>query len=359
MKVSRTVLRGERDSNVSDLPGGMGNEGLRHFMVIEEAHRLLKNVNIERTTEMMGNPKGKAVEVFCNILAEMRSLGQGVAVVEQIPSKISPDVIKNSNTKIVHRLVSKDDQSLLAGSLSIDDYDALYLNRLKTGHALCYKEGMGRPVECAVLNDVDSHAISDGRIKKLMATLTPDTLQGYQAYQIDAWLGKAGKELVIKLFNSLVTTQSNDPDKLIVAAKEELKKLLVLEDVPYRINDSLFSDYFTLQVMVLLNKGIYCRKNPIPGNLKTMLLNVVNKPNEKSKKQLVDALSSLWKPVSAKGFIEDVIESLSVRYLYQKRSEANLTEIRSVVSSFLLLEDEDTTNKISLKVQIKMEDTYA
>jgi len=98
---------------------GRGNRGLQHLLVIEEAHRLLKNVSTERSSEMMGNPKGKAVEVFCNVISEMRSLGQGVVVVEQIPSKISLDVIKNSNTKIVHRLVAKDDQELLAGSLSL------------------------------------------------------------------------------------------------------------------------------------------------------------------------------------------------------------------------------------------------
>lgn len=269
---------------------GMGNKGLCHFMVIEEAHRLLKNVDTERTTEMMGNPKGKAVEVFCNILAEMRSLGQGVAVVEQIPSKISPDVIKNSNTKIVHRLVSKDDQSLLAGSLSIDDYDALYLNRLRTGHALCHKEGMGRPVECVVLSDVDSHAISDKKVERSMASLVSESIHGYQAYQIDAWLGEAGKELVIKFFNSLVTLQSDELERLIGMAREEMQKLLALKDVQYRTLDSFFSDYIALQVMMLLNKGIYCRKNPIPGNLKKILISVINNPTEESKIELVDRL---------------------------------------------------------------------
>jgi len=338
---------------------GMGNKGLRHFMVVEEAHRLLKNVETERTTEMMGNPKGKAVELFCNILAEMRSLGQGVAIVEQIPSKISPDVIKNSNTKIVHRLVSKDDQSLLAGSLSIDDYDALYLNRLKTGHAVCHKEGMGRPVECAVLRDVDSHAISDEKVKKTMESLEHKSLRGYQAYQIDAWLGEAGKELVIKFFNSLVTLQSDELDKLIGTAKEEMQKLLVLKDIQCRIQDSSFSDYFVLQVMVLLNKGIYCRKNPIPGNLKKMLFDVINKPTEEIKNELIDSLSTLWKPIPAKHFIENVIESLTIRYLYQNSSDVCLIEIERAVSSFLLLVDKGTVRKISQKVQNRMENIHA
>lgn len=339
---------------------GMGNKGLRHFMVIEEAHRLLKNIETERTSEMMGNPKGKAVEVFCNILAEMRSLGQGVAVVEQIPSKISPDVIKNSNTKIVHRLVSKDDQSLLAGSLSIDDYDALYLNRLKTGHALCHKEGMGRPVECAVLSDVVSHAISDAKVKKSMSSLTCKTLHGDQAYQIDAWLGEAGKELAIKFFNSLVTMQSSDVGRLIEKTKEEMQKLQTLRGVPFRIDDSCFSDYFVLRVMVLLNKGIYCPKNPFPGNLKTKLLGVINKPTVESKTELVDCLSALWKPIPANHFVEDVIESLTFQYLSKKSSDVSLLKIEKAVSSFLLLVvDKDTIRKISEKVQNKMEDTHA
>lgn len=338
---------------------GMGNKGLRHFMVIEEAHRLLKNVETERTTEMLGNPKGKAVELFCNILAEMRSLGQGVAVVEQIPSKISPDVIKNSNTKIVHRLVSKDDQSLLASSLSIDDYDALYLSRLNTGHALCHKEGMGRPVECAVLSDVDSHAISDMKVKSLMAELTHETLHSYQAYQIYTWLGKAGKQLVIRFFNSLVTLQSDKLDKLIGMAKAEMNKLFVLRDVQDRIDDSFFTDYFTLQIMVLLNNGIYCRKNLIPSNLKKMLLGVINHPTEESKNELVDSLNTLWSPILAKNFIENVIESLTIRYIYQNSSEVGLIEIERLVSSFLLLEDKDTVRNISQKIQNKMEDIHA
>ena len=62
---------------------------------------------------------GKAVEHFTNMLAEMRSYGQGVIVAEQIPSKISPDVIKNSSNKIIHRIVSKDDQEIIANTVGL------------------------------------------------------------------------------------------------------------------------------------------------------------------------------------------------------------------------------------------------
>ncbi|WP_221627309.1 ATP-binding protein [Halopseudomonas xiamenensis] len=335
---------------------GMGNKGLRHFMVIEEAHRLLKNVETERTTEMMGNPKGKAVEVFCNILAEMRSLGQGVAVVEQIPSKISPDVIKNSNTKIVHRLVSKDDQSLLAGSLSIDDHEALYLNRLKTGHALCHKEGMARPVECVIQPNVSSHAISDEKVKRIMEPWTGKVLHCYQVYQIGDLLGQEGKELTVRLFNSLVTLESNELKKLMERAKEEIRKLLVLKKNRHQADESLFSDYFSLQIMLLLNKGIYCCRNPLPENFKSTLVQVMQQPNELARKSLIHALDKLWMHPSAKDFIEDIIETLVGRHIYNKeRLMVDILEIKNHVSSFLLLADSNTLNVISKKIQNKME----
>ena len=68
--------------------------GLQHLLVIEEAHRLLKNIDTERSSENTGNPKGKALEHFTNMIAEMRSYGQGVIIAEQIPTKLAPDVIK-------------------------------------------------------------------------------------------------------------------------------------------------------------------------------------------------------------------------------------------------------------------------
>ncbi|EGQ7784087.1 TPA: ATP-binding protein [Vibrio parahaemolyticus] len=334
---------------------GMGNKGLRHFMVIEEAHRLLKNVETERSSEMMGNPKGKAVEVFCNILAEMRSLGQGVAVVEQIPSKISPDVIKNSNTKIVHRLVSKDDQSLLAGSLSIDDYDALYLNRLKTGHALCHKEGMGRPVECSVLCDVDSHAISDDKVKRLMTSLNYKSLHSYQAYQIDARLGDAGREFCIRFLNSLITIQVDGLNHLVGVAHNELNKLLTVRDVQCKVDNLFLQDYFSLQVMVLLNKGIYARRNAMPNDLKAIFSSAISNPTKECRDRLVDSLNLLWQPFVAGDYINDIIANLTIQYLYKNDLKFNQEEVEGAVSSFLLCMDNDLTRNIARNICKQLE----
>jgi hypothetical protein len=145
---------------------GRQDESLRHILVIEEAHRLLKHISTERTSEMIGNPRGKAVETFCNIIAEMRSFGQGVIVAEQIPTKIAPDVIKNTNTKIIHRLVSSDDQKVIGASLGLPDSDCHYLNQLLTGFALVHKEGMARPMEVCVHNTLSNHSVGDELVKE-------------------------------------------------------------------------------------------------------------------------------------------------------------------------------------------------
>jgi len=136
---------------------------LQHLLVTEEAHRLLKNVDTEKSSENMGNPKGKAVEHFTNMIAEMRSYGQGVIITGQILSKLAPDVIKNSSNKIIQRVVSADDQTLIANTIGIKEEDAVYLGSLETSYALCHKEGMSLPVFVKV-NSVNNNFVLDENI---------------------------------------------------------------------------------------------------------------------------------------------------------------------------------------------------
>ena len=136
--------------------------GLRHILVIEEAHRLLKNTSSE-SNENFGNPKGKAVEHFTNMLAEMRSYGEGIIVSEQIPTKLAPDVIKNSSNKIVHRLASKDDQEIMANTIGLTNEEAIYIGNQKTGYALCSKEGLYQPLMVKIKR-INDKKVSDNKL---------------------------------------------------------------------------------------------------------------------------------------------------------------------------------------------------
>ena len=205
---------------------------LQHVLVIEEAHRLLKNVQTERTSEMLGNPKGKAVESFCNLIAEMRSYGQGVIVAEQIPTKIAPDVIKNTNTKIIHRLVSLDDQIAVGTGLGLEEYECRYLNQLSAGTALAHKEGMSKPVEISVFNKLRNDPMGDIRIKSFGSELNLDLAEKLALHESGLLESQYLKAIALRLVNSFFMSnfELNDllPDAITTIRKAE--RLTYVED---------------------------------------------------------------------------------------------------------------------------------
>jgi len=324
---------------------GKKDVGLRHFLVIEEAHRLLKNVNTERISEVMGNPKGKAVEAFSNVIAEMRSLGQGVAVVEQIPSKISPDVIKNSNMKIVHRLVSKDDQSLLAGSLGIDDNEALYLNRLRTGHALCHKEGMSKPVECTIMNDFKSLAQSENKISKLMHQKNRDALHPFEAYEISDILSGKGTKVCIQFLNSFAVSKDITMQELFEEASNKLIQQLRHANIKYDISKKdILSSYCVKELIGLFTSGIYCDKPKLPDGFIETLKSAIKNKDTSSCAQIRKYLKEMWNVGQVEDFVIDVIKELMKQYV--RETGRKITE-KDIAKYFICQSDKSIQRTIS------------
>ncbi len=120
-------------------------EALQHLTVFEEAHRLLKRVGTTENPEI-ANPQGRAVETFGNILAEVREYGEGIIVIDQIASKLSPDIIKNTNLKIVHRVMARDDRDEVGGAINLDEAQRGRLVTLKPGEAVIHSDEMDQPV---------------------------------------------------------------------------------------------------------------------------------------------------------------------------------------------------------------------
>ncbi|MDX1417658.1 MAG: ATP-binding protein, partial [Candidatus Promineifilaceae bacterium] len=143
--------------------------GLRHLLVIEEAHRLLANVSTQSRQEE-ANPRGNAVETFANLLAEIRAYGQGVVIADQVPVKLAPDVIKNTNLKIAHRVVAADDRAVLAGAMAMNEQQAHSLAILTVGQAAFFSEGDDAPVLVQIPptenNSKNTEPVQDSRLKQ-------------------------------------------------------------------------------------------------------------------------------------------------------------------------------------------------
>ncbi|MFD9394402.1 ATP-binding protein [Streptomyces sp. NPDC060000] len=112
---------------------------LRHLTVFEEAHRLLR-----RAEE--GGASAHAVEMFAGLLAEIRAYGEGLVIADQIPSKLLPDVIKNTAAKVVHRLPAQDDREAVGATMNITQAQSEYLVTLRPGEAAVFTDGMDYPL---------------------------------------------------------------------------------------------------------------------------------------------------------------------------------------------------------------------
>jgi uncharacterized protein len=125
----------------ADADAGPGH-ALRHVIVIEEAHRLLR-------AEREG-ASAHAVELFASMLAEIRAYGVGIVVAEQIPAKLVPDVVKNTALKILHRLPAQDDRQMVGAAMNLDGDQSRQVVSLEPGVAAVFADGMDRPLRIRV-----------------------------------------------------------------------------------------------------------------------------------------------------------------------------------------------------------------
>lgn len=138
---------------------------LEHVLVIEEAHRLLAKQ--QQTGEYSSSGRQKAVEFFADILAEIRSYGQGIVIVDQIPSKLIPDVLKNTDVKIAHRLADKEDREVVGGTMNLTKDQLGEVARLKPGVGVVYYGGLRQAVKVQVPLESDvEKAVKDHEAAK-------------------------------------------------------------------------------------------------------------------------------------------------------------------------------------------------
>ena len=126
------------------------DKNFRHITLIEEAHRLLSKV-------LPGDDEGKkfSVSIFTDMLAEIRKYGESLIIVDQIPNKLAEDVLKNTATKIVHKLVAKDDKEIIGDTMMLEDEQKIFLSNLTTGRAVVFTENWNKSV-CVQVNEINT-----------------------------------------------------------------------------------------------------------------------------------------------------------------------------------------------------------
>lgn len=316
---------------------------LQHLLVIEEAHRLLKNIDTDRSSENMGNPKGKAVEHFTNMIAEMRSYGQGVIIAEQIPSKLAPDVIKNSSNKIIQRVVSLDDQEIIANTIGIPKEDAIYLGTLKTGYALCHKEGMAKPVNVKVnsINDiyVPDSSLYNKEIHDRMFVINSSIVNDAIYSQIE--------NIGFKLLNTLLICDSNCCVEAIIKAQEIIEDRLNedgVELVLYSDLNKIVSKSLSSVIIMFLMGGVFSSNELLADSVSSEVLSLLKTPTLERVNVFKNTLSKLYSRNPRTLGILIVSEMI-------KNQLDDKTDISRTVQNFLLKHEPKDIEEVLLKIR--------
>lgn len=147
---------------------------LKHITVVEEAHNVLGQQQSQGTGEAAGaDTRFRSVEAFCNILAEVRALGEGIVISDQSPNKLAPDAMRNTNVQIAHQLRDQRDRSAVASAMIMDDDQERFLGKLKPGHAAVYATGLEKASFVIARNfkgqmDGFDERLTDGDVRKEM-----------------------------------------------------------------------------------------------------------------------------------------------------------------------------------------------
>lgn len=132
---------------------------LKHMLLVEEAHNLI-GAN-RSSSDSRADPGEKTIELFVNMLAEMRALGQGILIADQLPTAIAPQAVKQTNVKLLMRVTAKDDREEIGNTMDLNEEQMHQVVNFKTGHAYLYHEGEDHVRMIRMRNFKDEYGVEE------------------------------------------------------------------------------------------------------------------------------------------------------------------------------------------------------
>lgn len=121
----------------------IGDGTLKNIFLLDEAHVLLSPGS--KASEGEADSQGATVRAIQNMIAEIRSYGTGIIIADQSPTKVSREVVANTDLKVSFRLVQSSEKQMIADSTGMDENAELALSKLKVGEAFVYYSALETP----------------------------------------------------------------------------------------------------------------------------------------------------------------------------------------------------------------------
>ena len=227
----------------------------RHITLVEEAHRLLSKY-------MPGDSPNKrhGVEIFADMLAEIRKYGESLIIADQIPNKMTPEVLKNTNTKIIHRIFAEDDKDTIGNTVMLDKEQKEFLSNLEAGRAIFFSNSTEKALQVQIKQTLDTSRKSpsdeelvDIAMRYYSVTYKNGALRGTELFSTEPTLEqtlmihKLGSSGCIRAVFKSFTAKNSSADRQLEILREADKMLgrdiLVEFIAKYFIGDRYLSDY--------------------------------------------------------------------------------------------------------------------
>lgn len=185
-------------------------ETLKHVILVEEAHHIL----LKQKQDLQG---GETVVDI--IVREIRELGEGLILIDQVPSQMSNVALANTYTTIAMNLKHQSDVYSAARSMLLGVGEKDYLGKLEVGFAICKLQGrIFKPFLLKIpLIKLKKGTITDEKVKEEMKIYHKFTgnreiieKQGFSGSLPENKSGNANPELIRVI---------SDEDKLSVNEK--------------------------------------------------------------------------------------------------------------------------------------------
>lgn len=122
-----------------------GDGELKNAILIDEAHVLLGGGTPANDREGSPDSQAATIKALQDMIAEIRSYGTSIIIADQSPTKVSREVVANTDIKVSFRLVQAVEKQLIADSTNMDENAQNNLSRLKPGEAYVYYSKLDTP----------------------------------------------------------------------------------------------------------------------------------------------------------------------------------------------------------------------
>ena len=122
----------------------VGDGELKNAILIDEAHVLLGGGSAD-AGEGSPNSQATTVKALQDMIAEIRSYGTSIIIADQSPTKVSREVVANTDIKVSFRLVQSIEKELIADSTNMGEEEENRLSKLKPGEAYIYYSKLDTP----------------------------------------------------------------------------------------------------------------------------------------------------------------------------------------------------------------------